>query len=343
MGEAGAGKSTSLQMYALTKGQNDDKLVIFVPLANALQNWRLSNFSESHDDRIEHLDLCIANYLSHKGISILPEQFFHELSTKQTVLLLDGIDEAIGQHPWIIKGIEYLAKKYKKHIQIIVTSRASGKYIEAISFFGVTLLPFTEQQRDSFIDKWFDEESEKDKQIKDKIKNHLKNNKSVSKAITLETREEFREKLMEQALILTEEEISKEEAQLACNELIDPCNILIPMTDNGKYGFGHLQFQEHLVAKEIAANRSIDILDLIKKQWRQGVLVFFAHMNTDIYWLINKMGECTDITVFGDTLQKMIEVRPLKEQASLRKMIETFIDNNRKNITIRNIKNHQLK
>lgn len=402
LGEAGAGKSTSLQMYAITKGHGHERLVIFVPLANALQNWAKRKIPETFSERIHSLDHGIASYLASKGISITQEQFSYELSTRPTVLLLDGIDEAIGQNAWLIPSIEHLAKKYSKFLQIIVTSRTSGAYLDSISFFGVTLLPFTHEQRNVFIDKWFDRDTEEDLILRDKLKNHLNDNESVSKAITnplllttlcvlankdiklptteiklynerlnlytgyydtvkgierrinstptnlelvarklafwmhqSQKREELKDVLQEQAIELTYEEIGRNEADLAFKELIDPCNILIPMTDNGKYGFGHLQFQEHLVAKEIAANRSIEIPDLIGNQWWTGALIFFAQMNSDLYWLITKIAERVNISSVEETISKMVETRPLKEQQSLKKMIKTFLDSQEAE-TIRN-------
>ena len=404
LGEAGAGKSTSLQMYTINNTDNQQKLVVYIPLANALQHWHKSTLPFSPKEKLKDLDIGIASYLSLKGITITPDQFCLELSSKQTVILLDGLDEAIGQNPWLIDGIEHLAQKYKKFVQVIVTSRASGTYLDRLSFFAVTLLPFTEDQRNSFIDKWFDEETSENSETKERIKNHLNKNSSVSKVITNplltttlcilankdiklptteiklyddrlnlytgyydrvkgidrrikstptnlelvarklafwlhehQEREETKDVLIQQAITITSEGLSKQDAEIACLELIDPCNILIPMSDNGRFGFGHLQFQEHLVAKEIAMNRSIEILDLLNKQWWRGALIFFAHMNSDIYWLIHKVAEKSKLLLNEDILLKMLEVRPIKEQVSLRKMINTYSDSEENN-TVKSFK-----
>lgn len=389
LGEAGAGKSTSLQMYALSGEDKINKLLICVPLANVTQNWLKSDPDLTNEMRIKRFDEAIVKYLQQKGISITQQQFNLELTEKNSVLLLDGIDEAIKLNPWLPKGVAYLATKYNSKIQVIVTSRMSGSYINEIPFFAVTLLPFTEEQRNTFIEKWFAKE---EKEIVLKIQTHLKKNKAISDAIrnplltttlcvlakndidlpnteiklytdrlklltgyydrvknidvrvsltpqTLETiaqkiafylhseakREEDMETLKKQAIKLTLGAMSTKDAETAIDELIEPCNILVPMTDDGKFGFGHLRYQEHLVAKEIASNRSIVILPLIKQSWWRGPLTLFSQMNADLEWLVKEVGERSNILGVKEGLYEMIKVRSKKDRHNLKGLIDSYL------------------
>ena len=180
LGEAGAGKSTSLQMYAINRECSSEKLFICVPLANVTQLWQkqISEFSE--EQKILSFDESIAGYLIYKGIPMTTGQFLYFLSATNTVMMLDGIDEAIKLNPWLPKAINQLSKKYQDKMQLIVTSRMSGSYHNELSFFSVTLLPFTTEQRNKFIDNWFEKE---DNKIADRIKKHLNKNKSINEIV----------------------------------------------------------------------------------------------------------------------------------------------------------------
>ena len=120
----------------------------------------------------------IAKYLAHLGISITPSEFCLELQSRGGILLLDGIDEAIKLAYWLLNGIRKLAEKYP-NVQVITSSRVSGFYLEKIPFLAVTLLPFTDGQRNEFISKWFSE----DKPHIEKIKIHLEKNKPISNIV----------------------------------------------------------------------------------------------------------------------------------------------------------------
>lgn len=390
LGEAGAGKTTSLQMYVLNGERHRNKLCIYLPLGSLTQHWLKINKDLPDNERIKRLDEGIAEYLAFKGVSISTSQFSRELTKRQTVLLLDGVDEAIKLNSWLPEGLEFLSNKYKATVHIVVTSRMSGAYLDKIPFFAVTLLPFTEQQRDEFIKNWFDND---DKVIVKNISTHLKKNKSIAQIIktpllattlcilakngidlpntelklynerlrlltgyydrvknistriistpqTLELvaqkiafylhqeakREDDETVLSEKAIELTIHTLSKEDARTALKELIDPCNILVPMTDDGKFGFGHLRFQEHLAAREIYLNRSIDFLPLLTEPWWRGVLIFFSQMNTDLYWLIMDVIGKKIVEATKECLIDMINARPKTEQLSLTRMIEAFIN-----------------
>jgi NACHT domain len=389
LGEAGAGKSTSLQMYAINRECSSEKLFICVPLANVTQLWQkqVSEFSE--EQKVLSFDESIAGYLIYKGIQMTKGQFLYFLGATNTVLMLDGIDEAIKLNPWLPKAINQLSKKYQDKMQLIVTSRMSGSYHNELSFFSVTLLPFTTEQRNKFIDNWFEKE---DNKIADRIKKHLTKNKSIneivknplltttlcvlakndvdlpnteiklyddrisllagyydaikgiesriaSKPQTLERvaqklayclhlkgkREAEKSELKSIVINMPLNALSKIEIDLAINELIDPCNILVPMTDDGKFGFGHLRYQEHLAAKELTSNRSIDLLPLLENIWWRGALILFAQMNSSLLWLFNDVSIRGNFSAVQESLKEMIKASPRIEQDDLTKILKTWV------------------
>ena len=75
---------------------------------------------------------------------------------------------------------------------------------------------------------------------------------------------------LELAIKILRDEIGEKRAIQAFNELIDPCNILFPLASGNELTFGHLRYQEHLAATEIASNRGVDIIELLKNEWWRG-------------------------------------------------------------------------
>ncbi|MCG3125581.1 MAG: hypothetical protein CHACPFDD_00406 [Phycisphaerae bacterium] len=142
-GEAGAGKTTSLQMYARRKilSSPDGELVLFVPTS------RLPVGALPLEERVRV-------YLSSIGISITTQLWVHYLRAERVTLLLDGIDEAIVAIPTVLEEVEALATRYPR-CQIVVSSRTSGTVVARVPFVGVTLLPFTNRQRSTFVRRWF--------------------------------------------------------------------------------------------------------------------------------------------------------------------------------------------
>lgn len=388
LGEAGAGKTTSLQMYALNGENNQNRLVICLPLATMLQNWN-KQYGAKVEDKIEKLDEAIAAYCILKGVKLSIEQFCQEMSRRKFVLMLDGIDEAIKSSPWLPQAISRLAEKYTNVGQIIVTSRVSGNYLDAIPFFAITILPFTDIQRNIFITNWFQHEESKESKI-ERIKTHLDNNNSISEIIrnplltttlcvlanneielpnteiklyderlklltgyydrakhinrmiskqsTLELlgqklafhmhylglRQMDRQQIINEAVRQSVDFFSFEEAKTAAEELIDPCNILVPMTETGEFGFGHLRFQEHLAARELNSNRGIEIFQLLKSPWWKDCLIMFSRMVTNLTWLIKEEAVDKKSAQELATLEEMIKVRPKAEQRELKRVQKTL-------------------
>src|SRR5258708_1084364 len=257
------------------------------------------------------------------------------------VLLLDGVDEAIRRAPWILHAMKSLGHRFPK-VQVITSSRVSGSYLEALPYLAVTLLPFTDEQRDRFIHSWF--HSGEATHVA-RIMQHLGSNPSVGElvrnpllATVMCVLEEHSISLPDSEYRLYEERFHlllgqydlhkgvsrirshRHDLELMCRrlafhlhsklrkdnaldtlradvtqvvqdtldavcveqalgELIDPCNVLVPMNAEGKIGFGHLRYQEYLAAKHICAERSVDIAGVTTQAWWRGVFVCVAQMS----------------------------------------------------------------
>ena len=115
---------------------------------------------------------------------------------------------------------------------------------------------------------------------------------------------------------------SKESIKLAIVELIFPCEILLTMNERGEYGFGHLRFQEFLVASEIYQSREIDISCLLKSDWWSDAFVIYSQMARSIDWIIDKASTEGIVKISEETIRKMIEVRPVEEKQELAEKLQ---------------------
>lgn len=388
LGEAGAGKTTSLQMYAINNKENEERIILWTPLIRLVQNWSLNSKKTDISTKIKSLDSAICEYLQSKNIDLTNNEILDIFNKKKVVVLFDGLDESIKSNEWLPEAINYLAKKYTNSLQIIVTSRMTGEYIEKLQFLTVTLLPFTEAQRNQFINNWFEDN---DSKAKEKILNHFKENKSIaettrnplltttlcvlakhdlplpnteiklydnrlkllagyydnvknipsristtphnleylSKKIAFYLHSKFiREleysKLEEFAINCMDRTLSKEMSIIALKELIDPCNILVPMTDTGKYGFGHLRYQEHLAASELLTSRGVNIPYLMTQNWWKETLLFFSQMSDSLIWLAKDIGYYISDEDFKNTFDELIKLRPEKEKEEINLLIKEF-------------------
>lgn len=171
LGEAGSGKTTSLQMYAkqlLMKG--DENFVIYISLVE------LGKYKKS--GRVNILN-SLVQYLQSIDVKVNEPDVIEYLSLNSSVLLLDSIDEGIAVYPEIVESLTEFVKSFK-HCQVITSSRTSVLKGVLIPFNQVTLLPFNKEQLISFISKWF----KGDSQSSIEINNHLDKNKELLKIVT---------------------------------------------------------------------------------------------------------------------------------------------------------------
>ncbi len=109
-------------------------------------------------------------------------------------------------------------------------------------------------------------------------------------------------------------------------ELYDPCNVLLPTTDVGDYGFGHLKFQEYLVAKELVTKNIESIAGYLSEPWWKGAFTLVAQMPEDIDRYIDWFGDNIGILGARDTLEAMVEARLGPEKELLKQRLDYFLN-----------------
>ena len=372
LGDAGAGKTTCLQMQAknnLMRGGN--RTVLFLPLSQVLfeQGSALENIKESQ--LLNSITAVIVDFFRREGVDISTSEFEKLLSESDSLLLFDGIDEVVAKFPWIIKSIHQIGGAYPR-AQIVISSRVGGKYLSQIDYLGLGLLPFTRDQRNSFIANWFDSPNDpkveeiishvdKYKILNEVVKKpllatimcvlaehdiplpknelHLYNERmklltgyydihkkvkrmkstqdmlvSVARAIAFrlhveQKRDDVIDLITQKAVEgLAPQDATTERVSLAVQELIYPCNILVPTNYGDKYGFGLLRYQEYLVAQELHMNRSIPFAKYLHSVWWKDVFLMFSQMINDPRYIIDKIFESGNVTDAQETLKALISV-----------------------------------
>ena len=391
LGEAGAGKTTCLQMQAmhiLSETRSKDA-VLFLPLAPIVSNYRKNIRYSEELSAIEHLKTAIIEYYRLERIQISPNNLDDTLENSKSLLLFDGIDEVMSLATWILDAIESMAKRYPNS-QVICSARTGGKYLSDISFLGINLLPFTDQQRVSFFSNWFD--SPDDKRVK-KIITHLEEHPNLAEIVRSPLLSTILCVLTEHGVELPESEIrlyqermrlllghydihkqtvrisstqyllstiarklpfsfhqhklremefdmliksaiqyapkgtDEQDILIAVNELIHPCNILVPMSHRKNFGFGHFRYQEYLAALELVQNRGVDIGPYLYQDWWRGCLVLFAQLTDDIEFLITKAFDSKTATESKPTIDAILDVRSYEEKEKyLTKIDKAILD-----------------
>ena len=390
LGEAGAGKTTSLQNYAAARLEcaRAGEIILFASLSRVVDSW-VRDDNEIAFERGHKLERGIVSYLRQIGLAIDINQLGMVFHNGGSVLLLDAIDEVVKNYPWIISSIGDLARRYPK-LQVVTTSRTSAKGLDSLNFVTLTLLPFTDSQRKQFIKSWFQSEEEqadrvlrhlsRQRELKEIVRNPLLatilcvlqensiplpdseirlyeermrlliGDYDIHKRVKRITSQRYFLRLASQKIayrlhVAARREGSREEfyewtcralrGQLpskACHtlvdELVDPCGILCPMTEDGRLGFGHLRYQEYLVALELLQNRSIHILEVARQGWWRGVMVMFSKLNESIEWFLKELVIGNTIQIVQDVAMAMIEARPREERLGLRSYLteNTVID-----------------
>lgn len=382
-GEAGAGKTTALQMYAYRHYELPklDQLVVFAPLAHLVRLITLRTNS-SPNDHAYSLDEALVAYLISLGAAY-SLQDFKESAQKGGIILLDSIDEAYTDAPWIIESLENFSKQYPK-LQLITSSRVSGEYSERIQFVGIRLMPFTDEQQISFISSWFGADGkdhvavllkhlEQHTEVADVVRNpllatamcalqehsvplptneirlyeewlsllvgvydiHKKIIRTKSARHNLELlaekiafrmhvqgqREASRAKLIRFAIELFDRIMEPADAQRVLEELVHPCNVLVPTGWSDRLGFGHLRYQEFLTARELRHNRGIRIAQFVDSSWWKGVLILFAQMHESMDWLIEEISAHPLSPVAEENLLAMIHAGPQKGRKDFQEFV----------------------
>lgn len=180
LGEAGAGKTTSLQMYANLLRGNPDKVPCYMPLTRLVSSIINEDiYSKLSPDK--RLLQYLVTYLSSKGCHVTLDKMISLCQEGKIVLMLDGIDEVITSDIWLVESIQSFSKKYPA-TQLITSCRTSSYHANIFPFVTVTLLPFSKTQRNKFIGGWF--KGHKDgKTAKKVLINHLEKNQELANVV----------------------------------------------------------------------------------------------------------------------------------------------------------------
>jgi hypothetical protein len=179
-GAAGAGKTTTLSNFAISKSKIEKNSVIYVPLNRVVEKHnkiyksitrkdpdKLNNDERLTIDPNNAIFICI---LLSKGISFNSQtlELLKKEITKEKTIIIDGLDEAYDSINGILQSINNFKRSHK--CQIIISSRDCVKYLDDIDFLGITLLPFTKEQLLQFVNKWFGDSDSKNPLL-DRIEN----------------------------------------------------------------------------------------------------------------------------------------------------------------------------
>jgi len=157
-GNAGSGKSTTLEMFARKRAaeREPNEEVVFLPLA------RLGEFDVSSAQRKPSDLLCdeIAR-LFRPGQPGVTAKFVRERldSAKKLLMVVDGIDEASSWIHWLVKLITELRGNGGTTFQVVASSRFGVPELGGLEFFNLVLLPFGCDQVIRFIRDFLKNES----------------------------------------------------------------------------------------------------------------------------------------------------------------------------------------
>lgn len=171
LGEAGSGKTTSLQMYAKQLlEKNSERFVIYLPLTELGKH--------NPGGRVDILD-SLVGYLQTLSIHVNAEDVKQYLNSGTSVLLLDSIDEGVAVYPEIIDSLSRFSRQFPS-CQVITSSRIFVIKDISIPFNQVSLLPFNREQLSLFFCKWFNGDPDAPRIIDQ----HLEDNKKLLNVVT---------------------------------------------------------------------------------------------------------------------------------------------------------------
>ena len=357
---------------------------MFVPLARLIKIWKPSLV----DKDTPSLSTGILGYLNAMKLFVTTEELI-EVLRKGCAVMFDGIDEVYNEAPWIIESLKNLHEDFP-NAQIITSSRTTGRFIETLPFLSISIMPFTDAQRESFVRNWFSEDDSKkcelvlghlrkmrelaeitrnpllatilcvlarheiglprtevrlyDERVRlllghydlhkgiRRITTHSSYLYTLSRRLAFRlhsdnSREASRDKIHLWAYEELGHELSKGDCRRGVDELVDPCNVLVAAPGGG-LTFGHLRYQEHLAAQEIASNRGIAILPLMGDEWWRGVFLLYAQITPDFSGLIKRFSSIGVIGSVRDTVEAMINSVSEDQRARLRRSVgqENFPD-----------------
>lgn len=115
---------------------------------------------------------------------------------------------------------------------------------------------------------------------------------------------------------------NNELAKRVFSELVSPCEIIL-INPNGKYGFGHLRFQEYLVSEHLVNLRNVKFDKLLLSPWWNDVFLLYSQHAYEIEWLVNYVTANGLTYRVHELIRKMINYRVIEdERCKLHKRLE---------------------
>ncbi|MGZ0781686.1 NACHT domain-containing protein [Pseudomonas saponiphila] len=177
-GDAGAGKSTTLYVYAekIYQNKKDNEEVLFIPLNRVTSKLGKISIDDKNKiiDTSNNFNSLINAFLLYKDIEATADNrnlLINSLSKKNKVtIIIDALDESADNSSWIIPALSEIPKNIGQ-AQVITSSRNCVNYIKEIEFLGITLLPFNREQLKKFIFGWLNNQ-EKCEELWSSIQNN---------------------------------------------------------------------------------------------------------------------------------------------------------------------------
>ena len=158
-GEAGAGKSTTLHMYAQRKAKSKCKETIVLLQLNRMMTEMAASSLNLSDDISNHrfvdaLIKCALLLIKADSSDAGYREFAAWARDKPRILfLVDGLDEAATHSSWVLKAVNQLPHAFTNS-QVVISSRDCIDEIKSIEFLGITLMPFNPNQLRRFVEGW---------------------------------------------------------------------------------------------------------------------------------------------------------------------------------------------
>ncbi len=143
---------------------------------------------------------------------------------------------------------------------------------------------------------------------------------TITKIIALEMHKQkirffSKEKILEPIYTFINNKLASNCPEEVIEDLIKSEIIVLQL--NGSYSFGHLRFQEYLSAEELTRDRDFDTSRLLNDSWWKDVLLLYAKIAKNIFWIINYAKRNGIVSKHKSLLFAIISERPEEKQEQL--------------------------
>ena len=170
IGNAGSGKSTTLEMFARRRFEcrKKNEEVIFMPLVKVAA-------STASDQRDPLIIFCeeVAGLFRAAQPGVTPKFVKNQIvNANSLVLIFDGIDEAPELIGWLLQLIIIIRELKSDAVQIVVSSRFGVPELENIGLIQLQLLPFRPEQVERFVRDFLCNEPDLSKEVIGHLNSH---------------------------------------------------------------------------------------------------------------------------------------------------------------------------